>query len=103
MGFADETARAMATWFGADMTDAVTYNGVALRGHADFGSDLDHRTGSVMARATLQVKVADVPAPAYRDRVVVNGQTFHVQPAWTGDGLTWTLELGRDERPVWKP
>ena len=50
------------------------------------------------------VRAFDNPAvPAYRDRVVVNGQTFYVQPAWTGDGLTWTLELGRDERPVWKP
>ena len=100
MGFADEIARAMPTWFGADMTDAVTYNGVALRGHAEYDSDLDHRTGAVMARATLMVKRSDVPAPAYRDTAVIAGVTWRVFNIESGDEHTWTLNITTNERPV---
>jgi hypothetical protein len=102
MGFAEETARAMAVWFGPGLTDAVTYNGLPLRGHVQYAAE-GGRPGGVMLAATLQVRAADVPAPAYRDAVVINGLTWHVQNGWTGDNLTWTLPLARDERPVWRP
>jgi len=100
MGFSDEIARAMTTWFGADMTDAVTYNGAAIRGHVEYNPDADHRTGSVMARATLHVRRADVPAWAYRDTVAVGGLTWSVLSLAGADTHTWTLNLIRNERPV---
>ena len=101
MSFSEEAARAMETWFGPDMAEAVVYNGVAIRGHADYGSDSDHRTGAVMARATLMVKRSDVPNPAYRDTAVIAGDIWRVLSIASGDELTWTLNLSKDDRPVW--
>ena len=100
MSFSEEAARAMETWFGPDMAEAVVYNGVAIRGHADYGSDSDHRTGAVMARATLMVKRSDVPAPAYRDTAVIAGVTWRVLNIESGDEHTWTLNITTNERPV---
>ena len=100
MSFSEEAARAMEIWFGSDMAEAVVYNGVSLRGHADYGSDSDHRTGAVMARATLMVKRSDVPTPAYRDTAVIVGVTWRVLNIEAGDELTWTLNITTNERPV---
>jgi len=100
MSFSEEAARAMEIWFGPDMAEAVVYNGVALRGHADYGSDSDNHTGAVMARATLMVMRSDVPAPAYRDTAVIAGVTWRVLNIEAGDELTWTLNITTNERPV---
>ncbi len=87
----------------ARMGIAVTYAGqpiVAL--DLRFG---ENTTGAVHAdTAEIEVAAADVPAPQYRDAVVIAGITWRVHRdearglAITGDGHTWRIPLIKDER-----
>jgi len=98
--FHDAIAGAMDVWFADAIADTINYNGQDIRGHIRYDKNLDERTGTADARATIIVKQADVPAPDYRDPVVIGSQTWLVRSISSGDGLTWELELYRDERPV---
>ena len=81
---------------------AVTYNGAAttISAIVTYDDNLDESTGSAVATATMQVQVADVANPAYRDTVLIGSTTWHVRKIIWGDGVDWDLELYRDERPT---
>ncbi len=80
----------------------ITYNGTDIPAHiGEQHQDAQRRT------VVVTVRQSDVAAPAYRDRVVINGvqwrlfkdQNRNSAPTITGDGLTWQITLYRDERP----
>lgn len=81
-----------------DFAISVTYAGTAIPGLVDYHDDPDMEPGGRSSRATLEVRVSDVAAPAYRDTVVIDGNTWHVLGVMSGDGHVWTLEVLRDER-----
>ena len=80
--------------------ETVTYADNPIPAVLDFGEDLDRDSGSVMARATIMVRVPDVPDPGYRDVVTIQGRPWRVEVVRAGDGNTWLLDLYREERPV---
>ena len=53
----------------------------------------------VVAEALALVKVSEVPTPAYRDRLTINGRQWRVAEVIEGDGRTWSLALVDDQRP----
>jgi len=99
----DQAAAAMIARIKEKMGIAVTYAGqpiVALDLH--FGQSA---AGAVHAdTAEIEVDATDVPAPRYRDAVVIAGITWRVHRdearglAITGDGHTWRIPLIKDER-----
>ncbi len=87
----------------ARMGIAVSYNGADITAlDVVYGQSAG---GAVHAdTAELEVDAADVPAPQYRDAVVIAGITWRVHRdearglAITGDGHTWRIPLIKDER-----
>lgn len=53
----------------------------------------------VAAEAMALVKVSEVPNPAYRDKLTINGRQWRVAEVIEGDGRTWSLALVDDQRP----
>jgi len=92
----------LASFFNSDeFAESVTYAGSAITAIFTPADNLDEdEGGSALAMATLEVKVSDVAAPAYRDAVVVGSATWAVRKILSGDKDVWRLELYRDERPV---
>ena len=80
----------------------VTYNGSDIPAIVDFGM----QAGESAKAAVVFVKALDVPAPAYRDMVVIDGSTWRVfrdrnqSAEIEGDGHVWKIPITRDERPV---
>lgn len=101
MNLSEAKAKALEKWFDPEFADLITYNGADIYGHVSYGG----RNAPTALHATLTVKVSDVPAPAYRDPVIINGITWRVfqdeglSIIIKGDGLTWDLPLARDEKP----
>ena len=58
-------AEGLAVLYSVDYADAITYNGAAIYGFLD--RTPFQGANSVSYAARLQVRVSDVPAPAYRD------------------------------------
>lgn len=102
MTFSDAIDNAAAIWFGSDFGDPITYNGKPIYGHVDYGKGGDDADAS---RATIEVAVSDVPDPQYLDPVIIEGVEWTVYrdgrtgDEITGDGVSWTIPLTRDERP----
>lgn len=99
MKIAEANAAALAAWFSPEFSDAITYNGVPIQGHVTYGG-----TGALASQAVLTVRKSDVPAPAYRDEVVIEGITWRVHQDQNhpviikGDALTWDIALIKGER-----
>lgn len=100
MTFNQAVSNAMPIWFADGFTEAIIYNGVTIRGHVDYGGE----TG-----ASVEVQISDVPAPKYRDKVIVAGVTWYVfretpsntqESELAGDTKTWRILLYKDERPT---
>ena len=95
----------MTVFFDTDeFAQTITYNGTDIPALVEYGEDLDMEggaTGSLLARAIITLRVADVPAPAYRDEVVIGSMAWRVLTVDGGDDYTWRLNLFRDERPLW--
>ncbi|MEE4112713.1 MAG: hypothetical protein V2I40_07855 [Desulfobacteraceae bacterium] len=102
MGFSDAIANALGVWFGSEYAETITYDGADISALVTYGGG---STNSVAETAVIEVKVSDVPAPAYRDAVVIAGETWRVyrdkmqEAVITGDGYTWKIPIKKDERP----
>lgn len=91
---------------------AVTYNGAAITAILET-PEANMVTGLDAAACLIHVKSADVPAPAYRDLVVVSSgdhagswrvYRWNRRPVVLDDaGGVYTLMLTRDERPAIRP
>jgi hypothetical protein len=66
------------------------------------GEDLEEGPTSIRAAARLFVSVADVPSPAYKDTVLIDGETWTVQRVLVNDGQVAELAISRDVRPKGK-
>ncbi len=101
MNLTDATAAALSAWFDPGYAESITYNGSAIRAHIAYG---ESGGASYAHHATLTVRRSDVPAPAYRDTVVIDGATWRVfqddgqAPVCGGDALTWDIPIIRGER-----
>lgn len=88
--------------FASDVAEPITYDGSLIFGHVDYG---DGEVRANASKAILEVRREDVPSPAYRDPVIVDGVTWHVYrddrngERITGDSISWRIPLTRDERP----
>lgn len=85
-------------YFGIEITYAaapvvaldITYGGSVGTVHAD--------------TAEIEVDVADVPSPAYRDLVMIGSDTWRVHRddarglVIKGDGVSWKIPIIKDER-----
>lgn len=87
-----------------EFAESVTYAGNAITAIVE--RSLGKRENSVTAQgsvkqATLFVKESDVSAPAYRDAVVIDGDTWHVIeiPGRAEEGI-WRLEIETEMKPV---
>lgn len=83
-----------------DLAQSVTYAGSAVDAVVKYEEAFDEQRGSVVRRAEVLVATADVSSPAYRDAVVIGGDTWYVRRVLAGDAYMWKLECERDERPV---
>ena len=98
-------SNAMGVLFSAGLTTGITYNGSAIRAHIEYGGG---STGSVADTAVIEVQVADVETPQYRDPVIINGTTWRVyhdrnqEAVIKGDGHTWRIPIKKDEKPSFK-
>lgn len=104
------------TTIASDLTDAIldtdefattiTYNTASIKAIVHYGARRTRGSNqAVSCDAWLEgVKASDVAMPVYRDTVVIGTNTFRVmkddsaQPE--GDGISWIIDLVRDERPV---
>lgn len=103
MTLSDQLTTDLAVFFNTDeFARSVTYAGNAIDALVVYDENLDAAgsRGSAMARGHLVVKVSDVPAPVYRDTVVIGSDTWRVRRIIYGDGQIWKLEIYRDQRPV---
>jgi len=82
------------------MAETVTYNGTDIPGSVTYGRDLAAGTGrpGMMAEAEIEVLKRDVPAPVYRDTVLIDGATWRVRHVISGDEWGWRLAIANDER-----
>ncbi len=100
MKFEDAKSAALEEWFRPDFSEAIIYNGANIQGHITYGGP----NSLIADQAVLTVRVSDVPAPAYRDTVVIGGQAWRVYQdekqgvIIKGDSMTWDLMLIRGER-----
>jgi hypothetical protein len=78
----------------------VTYNGATVS--ASFQIKTEELAEGRRESAELIVSAAAVPAPAYRDAVVVGGETWRVLRLVSSDTYSHKLELTRAENPVWQ-
>jgi len=102
MTWADAIENAMGVWFDDEFTKEITYDGETVRAHVQYGG---RSTGTVANTAVIEVKVANVAAPTYRDPVIIDGVTWRVyrdreqEAIIQGDGYVWQVPIKRDERP----
>lgn len=91
-------SHSLGLWFSADYADTVIYNGTQIYGHVEYGAG---GSGANAKHAVLEVQVSDVAEPAYRDTVVIGGQTWRVikPDDSTGDGYVWKIPVVREEKP----
>ena len=102
MSFADAVSN-MVSAIKNTMGVPVSYNGADITAlDMVYGQSA---AGAVHAdTAEIEVDAADVPAPQYRDAVVIAGITWRVHRddarglAISGDGHTWRIPLIKDER-----
>jgi len=105
MGFPDAIANALGVWFGSGYAETITYAGESISALVAYGGG---STNTVAETAVIEVKVSDVAAPAYRDTVVIAGETWRVyrdkaqEAVITGDGYTWKIPIKKDERPSFR-
>jgi hypothetical protein len=90
-----------------EFATAIIYAGSSINAIVDYGNaaednifQSDHPSGSTVDVCEIEVKVADVASPAYRDEVVIGSTTWYMRKIISGDGITWLLRLETDERPV---
>ena len=107
MSWSDAVDNAMDAWFDTDeMAQTITYAGTEITADVMYGGKSTH--AGPAKTAVIEVKVADVAQPAYRDAVVIGGNTWTVyrdrmqQVEIEGDGYTWKIPVKRDERPDFK-
>lgn len=92
----------LATFFNlSDFAESVIYNGFTITAVVSYGQLMSPDAGAVKAVKTLWVNDSDVPAPSYRDTVIIDSDTWYVGPeeAFRTDGNVWELPLYRAERP----
>jgi hypothetical protein len=91
-----QMATDLAVFFNSsEFAESVTYAGTAITAVVMPGQAIE-AGGSMTAertvkRATLFVKASDVAAPAYRDAVVIDGDTWHVIQIPGEDEGVWEL------------
>ncbi|WP_054031018.1 head-tail joining protein [Desulfatitalea tepidiphila] len=101
MNLDDAKSAALAVWFDTGIAESITYNGSAIPGHISYS---EPGKAAYANHAVLTVRRSDVPAPAYRDTVVIDGATWRVYqddgqaPICGGDELTWDIPIMRGER-----
>jgi hypothetical protein len=90
-----------ALWLGSELpwVQSVTYNGAAVS--ASFQIKTEETAEGRRQVAEIIVSAADVAAPAYRDAVVIAGETWRVLRTISSDTYSHRLELLRDEAPGW--
>ena len=98
-GFKDAINGALDDLYNADFGDQVTYDGAPMIGFIEYVPEVGAKGSRYAAR--LQVRRTDVPVPAYRVPVTVNGESWLTgEPEdCTGDEFEWKIPLYRDERP----
>jgi hypothetical protein len=107
MTFADQIAADLtAVFFNTDeFAETITFKGVTIPAIVTRQKKINN-VGTYKITAWIEVKVSDVPAPKYRDVVVIGADTFYVYqdddvtPEKDDSGLTWIIPLIRDERPL---
>ena len=52
-------------------------------------------------RAEISIRRSDVATIAYRDSIVLDGNTWQVSRVIGATAVTWLVEIRRNERPVW--
>jgi hypothetical protein len=94
----------LSVFFNTDeFAETITYAGVSIKAIVDYGrvQDLGNAVNNANVNiAAIWVKKSDVASPTYRDTVVISGVTWTVLNVESGDGLTWKVNIRRDERPV---
>lgn len=89
-------------WLGSELpwVQSVTYNGTTVS--ASFQIKTEELADGRRESAELIVSAADVSAPAYRDAVVVDGDTWRVLRVVSSDTYSYRLELTKAENPIWQ-
>jgi len=97
---AEQMTADLETLFNADeFAKEITYGGATITAIVDYAKSGDDPAASRQS-ARITVKASDVPIPALRTEVVIDGVTWlTAEPGEAqGDGLAWTIPLTRDER-----
>lgn len=101
-----QMATDLAAFFNSDeFAESVTYAGTAITAVVMPGEIME-AGGSMTAertvkRATLFVKATDVAAPAYRDSVVIDGETWRViQIHGEDEEGVWELGIEKEMKPM---
>lgn len=93
-----------------DFGVAVTYHQGAtskiIYAQVEFGGDPDTDGDFSMARATMEIRTADIPTPQRGDTVDItmpdgNEAEWKVGGVSAGSDFAWRLALYQDERPIW--
>ena len=102
MTLRDQYEADRALWLSGELpwVQSVTYNGASVS--ASFQIKSEELADGRRESAELIVSAADVPAPAYRDAVVVDGATWRVLRLVTSDTYSHRLELTKAENPIWQ-
>jgi hypothetical protein len=89
----------MAVFFNTDeFAQAVTYAGSSINAIVTYKDNLGDQGPSKARLAELEVKVADVASPDYRDAVIIGSDTWRVRRVIEGDAYAWKLEIEIDKR-----
>ncbi len=84
-----------------EFAEVITYAGVGIDAHVEYGEKIESPDGSIYYTAVLTAKIADVPTATYRDVVVIDSVTWYVshEESTRRNQYDNEIALSRDERP----
>ena len=100
--FKDQMASDLSAFFNVnEFAELVTYAGTVITAIVEHQQDQQMTPERTVKLAALFVKVGNVPIPAYRDPVIIDGDTWHViqVPGEDQEGV-WKLGIEKESRPL---
>jgi hypothetical protein len=101
MNFEDAMEAAEASWFDTRyFSESIVYAGETIPANIDREGNSDEGRGSVKESVVVEIRKADVPSPAYRDAILIDGEAWTVAKPVGGDNIAWKVLAEKGERPV---
>lgn len=104
MSFKSQTLKDLETFFNIDeFAQEIFYENKNVLAIVDYLKEPSYEGTNISDKAQIMVMRLEVEEPKYGDMVVIDSKVWKVTKATSGeDGLTWILEMERDERVRFK-